>query len=95
MGMQMDSNNMNPLQREKNVFIRTVTHYYTGKVLDFDEDAILLGDACWIACTKRFHDTLKNGEFEEVEPFVMPVYVNRAAVVDITEWTHALPDKQK
>jgi len=30
-----------------------------------------------------------------VEPFVTPVAINRDAIVDVTEWAHALPREQK
>ena len=77
------------------VLIRTVTMIYTGRVADIDLDTILLEDAAWIADTGRFADALKTGSLKEVEPYVGPVYVSRAAVVDICFWDHDLPRVQK
>ena len=76
-------------------FIRTVTHYFTGRLKAITETDLLLGDAAWVACTKRFADTLRTGELEEVEPYPDEVIVSRGAVVDISHWAHALPREQK
>jgi hypothetical protein len=84
-----------PLSVGKAVLIRTVTHYYTGRVAQVKAHEIVLRDAAWIADTDRFHDALKTGTLSEVEPFVGPVSVNRDALVDVTEWKHALPREQK
>lgn len=75
-------------------FIRTVTHYYTGRLIAVTDKELLLEDAAWIADTKRFADSLTTGEFNEVEPFNDNVIVGRGAVVDAVIWKHALPDKQ-
>ena len=78
-----------------NYLIRGVTHYYTGRLKAVTETDLVLGDAAWIADTGRFADALANGTLNEVEPFAGDVIVSRAAVVDATEWTHALPRTQK
>jgi len=82
---------------EKKVFVRTVTHYYTGMCVAVDEHEIVLRDAAWIASTKRFADTMKDGEFSEVEPYPdgLEVRVSRGALVDWCEWKHELPRKQQ
>lgn len=74
--------------------IRTVTHYYTGRLKGVTKQELLLEKAAWIADTKRFYDTLTKGEFNEVEPFTDDVIVGRGAVVDAVIWSHDLPDKQ-
>jgi hypothetical protein len=80
----------------KNVLIRTVTHYHTGRLITLDVDWIELEDVAWIADTGRFADALKTGALSEVEPFPPgSVFVNRGAVIDLCEWRHALPLKQK
>lgn len=86
---------MSPLSVGRAVFIRTVTMYYTGRIALVKGSEIVLTEAAWIADTGRFHDALKTGALKEVEPFVGPVSVSRGAIVDVTEWKHALPDKQK
>ena len=65
--------------------IRTVTLYHTGRVKSIKGNEVLLEHAAWIAETKRFHDSLKNNEFKEVEPFVKDVIVYRTAFIDVTE----------
>ena len=80
---------------DADVLIRTVTMIYTGHVVDIDAHTIALDDAAWIADTGRFADALTTGNLSEVEPYPKTVYVARAAVVDITFWTHDLPRVQK
>jgi len=83
------------LEIGKNYLVRCVTHYYTGKLLALTPTELVLGDAAWIADTGRFATALKTGVLNEVEPFPGNVIVNRGAMVDATEWTHALPREQK
>jgi len=75
--------------------IRTVTMIQTGRLVAISDHELLLEDAAWIADTGRFHDALKTGELNEVEPFIGPVIVGRGAIVDATEWVHELPRIQK
>lgn len=77
------------------VFVRTVTMHYTGRLVSFDPDSIVLSDAAWIADSGRFHDALTTGKLNEVEPFLDDVIVGRGALVDITRWNHELPRTQK
>jgi len=90
----------------KKVFVRTVTHYYTGRLADvvpgvihLPEDTgstsgpwfLHLEEAAWIADTGRFSEALKDGSLNEVEPYPGDCYVNAGAVVDVCEWLHDLP----
>jgi len=86
---------VSPLCVGQAVMVRTVTHYYTGRVAILTEEEVVLTDAAWIADTGRWHNALREGELIEVEPFVTPVSINRDAIVDVTEWAHALPREQK
>jgi len=86
---------VSPLAVGKAVLLRTVTHYFTGRVAIVKNGEVVLTDAAWIADTGRWHTALKTGSLNEVEPFVGPVSVNRAAIIDVTEWTHQLPKEQK
>jgi len=79
----------------KAYFIRTVTMHLIGNLTAINEKEMLLGNAVWVADSGRFHDALKTGKLNEVEPFVNPVIVNRASVVDATIWQHAVPTDQK
>lgn len=90
-----DKEKGHPYQVGQNYFIRTVTHYYTGRLVRVTQKELVLEDAAWIADTGRFHDALKNGTLSEIEPFPSPVIVGRGAVIDATLWTHELPRNQK
>ena len=80
----------------KSVFVRTATSYFTGKLLAVYDQEILLGaPVAWIADTGRFADSLRTGEFSEVEPMLGNVVIGRGAIVDVSEWKHALPTTQK
>lgn len=79
----------------KNYFIRTVTIHLIGKLCFVSDKELLLKDASWVADRGRFHDALKTGELNEVEPFVNNVIVNRGSVIDATVWGHCLPTEQK
>lgn len=84
-----------PLKLGQNYFIRTVTHYYTGKLTKIVGQFLVLEDACWIADTGRFHDFIKDGKCNEYEAFVDDVYIPISSVVDITAWGHKLFKGQK
>lgn len=83
--------------KSKNVFIRTVTHYYTGKIVDVNKKEVALIDAAWVADTGRFSAALEKGEFDEVEPYPpeLTVIINRDVIVDAIEWRHDLPRDRK
>ena len=70
----------------KNVFIRSVTHHYTGHVTDVDSMTLTLSDAAWIPEDGRFHESMADSEnFEEVEPYKTPPTINFYAILDICE----------
>ena len=85
----------------KPVFVRTVTHHYTGRLGSLGEPTqphlfIELTDAAWIADDGRFADALKDGKLNEVEPYPDgPVLLGLGAILDISEWHHDLPREQK
>ena len=76
------------------VFIRTVTHHYTGRLVAADETFLSLEDAAWIADDGRFADCLANGTPSEVEPYPGACLVAVGAVLDVSPWGHDLPRKQ-
>jgi len=59
-----------------------------GKIKSINQKEILLEKASWIADSGRFHDALKTGELNEVEPFINDVILNRDCIVDASEWNH-------
>jgi len=78
----------------KNVLIRTVSYFYTGRIVEITKKAIRLETAAWIADTGRFADSLKSCDFAEVEPYSEDCWVMLGAVVDITT-IKTLPTAQK
>lgn len=82
----------NPWAIGQTYLIRTVTLYYTGKLVDVFEHEIVLEDAAWVADTGRFAAALEKGTLNEVEPFpVGRVIVGRGAIIDASVWMHDLP----
>lgn len=79
----------------KKVFIRTVTHHYTGLLAELDEGFLRLEKAAWIADDGRFADALASGNLNEVEPYPGDCLVAVGSIVDVCEWTHDLPRTQK
>lgn len=84
-----------PFKIGDNVFIRTVTLYYTGKVKDFNSQWVKLENASWIADTGRFHDFLKEGKCNEYESFIDDVSIPIGSIIDVTNWKHNLFIGQK
>ena len=79
----------------QNVIIRTVTLYYTGKLVAVVDGVYVLDDAAWIADAGRWSEALKSGVLSEVEPYPGRCYVERGAVVDVSPWNHELPRSVK
>lgn len=79
----------------KNVFVRTVTHHYTGKLVAAGDGFLTLDDAAWIADDGRFADALAKGNLNEIEPYPGRCLVGIGAVLDLSEWLHDLPRTQK
>lgn len=88
---------MKNILTDTNVFIRTVTHYFTGRVEKVTKSWIYLSSAAWIADTGRFADAMKKGSLNEIEPYPdnAIIRVNRDGIIDIASWAHALPRVQK
>lgn len=79
---------------EKYLF-RTVTHIDIGLVEEINGDFITLSSASWVADTGRYHDCLKKGALNEVEPYPDGVYLNSSTLIDAALWKHDLPAEQK
>lgn len=75
--------------------IRTVTMMQTGRLVYIDDKELVLEDAAWIADSGRFSNALKEGTFNEVEPFDSEVIIGRAAIVDAAPFKSKLPRSQK
>jgi len=71
----------------KKIFIRTVTHHYTGKVIDVTKSDLTLKNAAWIADDGKFNEFLKDPveKVNEVEPYNNNVTIMIGAILDVTE----------
>ena len=79
-----------------NYFIRTVTHHQTGKLVAVTPTELVLENAAWIADDGRLTDSLKTGNFSEVEMFPVgsKVIVGRGSIIDALEIS-TIPTSQK
>jgi len=90
----------NPFVVGETVFIRTVTHYYLGRITEvlLPESGVLvpgvlLADCSWVADTRRFGDFLA-GKVTDYESEYYPNGVNLVAsdvIVECSRWPHPLP----
>lgn len=90
------SNKSNLFEIGKKYFVRTVTHYHLGLLVNENEMFLSFKSCSWVADTKRFHIFLENGVVDdspEIETFPENsiVHVNKGAIIDIVEWQHQLP----
>lgn len=71
----------------KDYFIRTVTHYFTGRLVWVGQQELAFEQCCWIADTGRFHQFVAGGSPDESEPFLPDsiVVISRSALIDLTE----------
>lgn len=84
-----------PFQIGKPYLIRTVTHYYTGRLSEIVGKFLILDECCWIADTGRFMEAVKEGKFNEVEPMPNGTMINSDAIIDCVEVNFRLPHEQK
>jgi hypothetical protein len=83
----------------RNVFLRTVTYHYIGRVIGVKDGWIMLEEASWVADSGRFSVALKDGYSGLSEVEVYPgdgrTDIERATVVEALPWNHALPTATK
>lgn len=79
----------------QNIFVRTVTMYYLGRITKVCGQWLTLDDASWVADTGRFADFLKEGKGNEIEPFQKSVHIPLTSIIDVTKFDHKLPKDQK
>lgn len=89
------SGHRHPFKVGQSYFIRSVTHYYTGRLKEVCGQYLILEDAAWIADTGRFHEFLKDGKCSEYEGFTSDVIIPVGGVIDVTEWKFPLLRGQK
>ncbi len=74
-------------------FIRTVTNFFTGRLIWVGDKEMVIEDACWIADTGRFNEFLKDKEkVSEAEPFPKGsrVIIGRGSLIDMVEYQPSL-----
>ncbi len=71
----------------KDYFIRTVTNYFTGRLVWVGDKEIVLESVAWIADTGRFNEFLQGKALNEAEPYPqsLSVIIGRGAIVDMSE----------
>ena len=84
-----------PVKVGDSYLFRTVTHIEVGRVVEVIGQFAKIEDASWIADTGRYHNCLKDGVFDEVEPYPDYSVVNMDSLINIAPWNHALPREQK
>ena len=84
-----------PFEVGEAYLFRTVTHIEVGRVIKITGKFVTLEEASWIADTGRYHDCLKKGVFNEVEPYPLTTIVNTDSLINAAPWPHELPTEQK
>ncbi len=88
-----DAVKKHPYKIGEKYMIRTVTMFFTGRLVAVYDDELVIEDAAWIADTGRWNNALRTGEFNEVEPFLDDddVIVSRGAIIDVVRINFDLP----
>lgn len=84
-----------PFEIGEAYLFRTVTHIEVGRVKRITGQFVELEDASWIADTGRYHNCLRDGVFDEVEPYPLYTGVNTQSLINYAPWPHKLPKEQK
>jgi hypothetical protein len=77
------------------VLCLTPTHYWVGRVVNYDALSIILEQASWIPSLGRHHEAIQKGTLDEVEPHgdvITEIPRNGTVVI---EWKHELPTSAK
>lgn len=88
------------IEKGKKVFIKTVTLYYLGEIVESNDKFITLKEASWVQDTGlRLYDFLKLGVYasKTTKPEIEPIgncMVGVNQIVEICEWAHELPTEQ-
>lgn len=92
------TNEPHPYEVGKNYIVKTVTHYYLGRLSFVGSKELVLEGASWVADTGRYNEFVK-GSLEnsniEIEPILQPTIIGRGAIVEVTLWNAALPKEVK
>ena len=86
--MRESDSEVNPYMKiGETYFIRTVTQYFTGRLVWVGDKELVLKEACWIADTGRSNEFVAGGSVNESEPFPKDkfVIVGRGSIIDMCE----------
>lgn len=77
--------------------VMTLTHYYTGEVVESTPGRTVLKDPAWIPDTGRLSEALAKGTLTEVEPGPdgESLVLNTSHIVNGWKWNHPLPRRAK
>jgi len=73
------------------VFIKTVTYHYTGRIVDVSEGFVFLEDVAWIADSGRFTEFMK--EEKEPQSLEAELYGDRVVKINIGSVTEVVERK--
>lgn len=90
---EINTNSM--IEVGKAYLFRTVTHIELGRVVEVQGNLVKLEEASWIADTGRYHNALKDGQLNEIEPYPDYTVVNLSSLINFAPWAHPLPREQK
>ena len=84
---EKDCNDNPYMEIGKTYFIRTVTHYFTGRLIWVGDKEIVLEEVAWIADTGRFSEFMAEKTCNEVEPYPSGsrVIIGRGSIIDMCE----------
>jgi hypothetical protein len=80
-----------PFKAGDAVFIRTATHFHTGKIVEINSSYVELTDASWIADTGELDQFFATGKASKSCRMPNKTVVEIHAIVDWTSWRHDLP----
>ena len=74
-------------QPGKHYLVRTVTMIDIGTLVSIDDHEVVLKNVAWVADTKRWMESVRESDFNEVEPFPTGalVAIGRGAIVDAVQ----------
>jgi hypothetical protein len=82
-----------------NVFLRTVTYHYIGRVIGAKDGWLMLEGASWVADSGRFSVALKDGfsaiSENEKYPGAGRTDIRIDTIVEAVPWDHELPTATK
>lgn len=84
-----------PFEIGEKYLIRTITMIYTGKLVKVFNNELVFTNCCWIPETERWNESVKEGIFKEIEPYLpeSEVIINRGAILDMVKVNWNLPNK--